>query len=119
MNIMIVSLTDRTREIGILKALGMRSHTVLMVFLCESAIIGLIGAVVGIASGWVLANIVTLVFRGRGAGVFGGNRSAAIGEVIITPLLTPTVTVLALVFAWESAQFLRFIQLGEHRNSNQ
>ena len=97
MNIMIVSLMERTREIGILKALGMKGRTVLSVFLCESLIIGLIGAVVGIASGWVLANIVALVFRGGGA--FTGNQAAATGGgMTITPLLTPTVTILALVF---------------------
>ena len=44
MNIMIVSLIERTREIGILKALGMKSRTVLTIFLGESVIIGLIGA---------------------------------------------------------------------------
>ena len=54
MNIMIVSLIERTREIGILKALGMKSRTVLTIFLGESVIIGLIGAVVGIILGWVL-----------------------------------------------------------------
>ena len=43
MNIMIVSMVERTREIGILKALGMKSRTVLSTFLCESALIGVIG----------------------------------------------------------------------------
>jgi putative ABC transport system permease protein len=98
MNIMIVSLMERTREIGILKALGMKSRTVLLVFICESAIIGLIGAAIGIASGWVLANVVAMVFRGGGGGMFGGNQAAATGGMTITPLLTPTVTILALVF---------------------
>ena len=97
MNIMIVSLMERTREIGILKALGMRGQTVLLIFLCESVIIGLIGAAIGIGSGWVLANVVALVFRG-GGGVFGGNRAANTGGMTITPLLTLTVTILALVF---------------------
>ena len=62
MNIMIVSLIERTREIGILKALGMKSRTVLTIFLGESVIIGLIGAVVGIILGWVLSNVVALGF---------------------------------------------------------
>ena len=53
MNIMIVSLIERTREIGILKALGMKSRTVLTIFLGESVIIGVIGALVGIALGWI------------------------------------------------------------------
>lgn len=89
MNIMIVSLIERTREIGILKALGMKSRTVLTIFLGESVIIGLIGAVVGIILGWILANITARVL---GSGVFGG------GGFQITPLLTPEVLVGALAF---------------------
>jgi putative ABC transport system permease protein len=96
MNIMIVSLMERTREIGILKALGMKNRTVLLVFLTESVIIGLMGALIGIASGWVLANAVALVFRG--GGLFMGNQSAATGGMRITPVLTPMVTTLALAF---------------------
>jgi len=96
MNIMIVSLMERTREIGILKAFGMKNRTVLSVFLSESVIIGLIGAVVGIALGWVLANVVAIAFRG--GGTFGGSQAATTGGMRITPLLTPTVTILALVF---------------------
>jgi putative ABC transport system permease protein len=97
MNIMIVSLMERTREIGILKALGMKSRTVLFVFLCESIIIGLIGATIGIASGWVLANVVAIVFRG-GGGIFMGNQAAGAGGMTITPLLTPMVLSGALIF---------------------
>jgi putative ABC transport system permease protein len=90
MNIMIVSLIERTREIGILKALGMKSRAVLAIFLCESVIIGLIGAVVGIALGWGLANLVAVIFSGGGP--FGGGG----GGLTITPLLTPEVLLLAL-----------------------
>jgi putative ABC transport system permease protein len=89
MNIMIVSLIERTREIGILKALGMKSRTVLYIFLTESVIIGLIGAVIGIVSGWVLANVVALVL-GRG-GIIGS-------ALTITPILTPQVLFGALGF---------------------
>jgi putative ABC transport system permease protein len=89
MNIMIVSLIERTREIGILKALGMKSRTVLYIFLTESVIIGLIGAVIGIISGWVLANVVAL-FLGRG-GLIGS-------ALTITPILTPAVLLGALGF---------------------
>jgi putative ABC transport system permease protein len=90
MNIMIVSLIERTREIGILKALGMKSRTVLLIFLGESVIIGLIGAVVGIVLGWILANVTARIL---GSGVFGGG-----GGFTITPLLTPEVFVGALAF---------------------
>lgn len=89
MNIMIVSLIERTREIGILKALGMKSRTVLSIFLGESVIIGLIGAVAGIILGWILANVVARVLA---SGIFGG------GGFKVTPLLTPEVLVGSLVF---------------------
>ena len=89
MNIMIVSLIERTREIGILKALGMKSRTVLTIFLGESVIIGVIGALVGIALGWILANITARVLA---SGAFGGSGFK------VTPLLTPEVFLGALGF---------------------
>jgi putative ABC transport system permease protein len=70
---------------------------VLWVFLSESVIIGLIGAVIGIVSGWFLANVVAIAFRG-GGGTFMGNQAVATGRMTITPVLTPTLTILALVF---------------------
>jgi len=100
MNIMVVSLMERTREIGILKALGMKNRTVLMVFLSESVIIGLIGAAIGIASGWGLANVVAIVFSG-GGGIGLGNqaaRTSSFGGMTITPVLTPIVFLGALAF---------------------
>jgi len=100
MNIMIVSLMERTREIGILKALGMKSRTVLLVFLCESVIIGLMGAAIGIASGWVLANVVSVAFASfsGGGGPFMGNQATGTIRMTITPVLTPTVFLGALAF---------------------
>jgi putative ABC transport system permease protein len=92
MNIMIVSLIERTREIGILKALGMKSRTVLAIFLGESVIIGVIGAVIGIALGWVLSNIVTTVLSSGAITIgAGGGAGTGGGLLTITPVLTPLV----------------------------
>jgi len=97
MNIMIVSLMERTREIGILKALGMKSRTVLAIFLSEAVIVGLLGAIFGIGLGWVLANVAARIFTGGGFAVAGEQGSVG-GEFAITPVITPTVLLGALGF---------------------
>jgi len=89
MNIMIVSLMERTREIGILKALGMKSRTVLAIFISEAVIIGLLGATFGVGLGWVLANVAATIFTGGGFAVATG-QGAVSGAFAITPVLTPT-----------------------------
>lgn len=98
MNIMIVSLIERTREIGILKALGMKNKTVLLIFLGESVIIGVIGAAIGIVLGWGLANIVAILFSGGGPLSGMGGPQASSGGLRITPVLSPLVFAGAFAF---------------------
>ncbi|HKZ94923.1 MAG TPA: ABC transporter permease [Candidatus Bathyarchaeia archaeon] len=101
MNIMIVSLMERTREIGILKALGMKGRTVLLIFLSEAIIIGLLGAIIGIALGVGLAEGVArfgfLAMEGQGFRQ-GGPMNQDTTDLTITPVLTPTVFVGAFSF---------------------
>jgi putative ABC transport system permease protein len=61
MNIMMVSVTERTREIGIRKALGATFSNIMLQFLIESVVIGVMGGLIGIAIGCIAAQLIAKI----------------------------------------------------------
>jgi len=98
-NTMFVSVMERTREIGVLKALGYRPKQIMGMFLSEAALTGVIGGFVGIALGFVLSFAIggelgggIIGGRGFGGGFGGGGSSQA-----IHPVFTPGLIVFSLI----------------------
>lgn len=85
MNIMLVSVTERTREIGLRKALGARKRDILTQFLTESSLLSLIGGLIGIGLGWFISFIV--------------GRIAEANNTAFTPIVGLDAILLATIFS--------------------
>ena len=88
MNVLLASVAERTREIGIRKAVGARPRDVLLHFLAESLAISAVGSLVGAVLGAVVAITSTAIFRElTGAGIFPVFTAGTLGWVILTAAL--------------------------------
>jgi putative ABC transport system permease protein len=88
MNIMLVSVTERTREIGLRKALGARRSDILVQFLTESSLLSMLGGLVGIALGAAISYIVGQVAAAQGTPL---NPSIGLDTVLLATLFSTAV----------------------------
>ncbi|MFD2271676.1 ABC transporter permease [Undibacterium arcticum] len=87
MNVMLVSVTQRTAEIGLLKALGATGTTIRLVFLTEATMLSLVGAVVGFGLGHAGAAIIRQLYPTFPAFPPGWAVLAGLGTALVTGML--------------------------------
>jgi putative ABC transport system permease protein len=88
MNIMLVSVTERTREIGLRKAVGAHKSDIMVQFLAESAVLSLTGGVIGIILGYAIAFAVGQIARANNANI---TPSIGIDIILIATLFSTAV----------------------------
>ncbi len=91
MNIMLVSLMERTREIGILKALGTSRRSIMTIFLTEVSIFGLIGGALGLLVGYLVALLFGQNMYSLLTSTSGGGGMMMPGRAMTTITLTPVI----------------------------
>lgn len=102
MNIMLVSVTERTREIGLRKAVGARRFDILSQFLAEAMVVSVIGGVAGIVLGWLVTKIMSAVS--------GWTTSVSLASILLAFFFSASIGIIFGLYPARKASFLNPIE---------
>ncbi|MBI4153009.1 ABC transporter permease [Candidatus Woesearchaeota archaeon] len=87
MNTMYTAVLERTKEIGVMKAIGAQNRDIMVIFVFESGFLGMVGGIIGVFSGWAVAAL-------------GGKFAAASGFALLQPVFPAALVIGCVVFAF-------------------
>jgi macrolide transport system ATP-binding/permease protein len=106
MNIMLVSVTERTKEIGLRKSIGARRNDILSQFLSESVVISVFGGLLGIALGWLITFVLSAVA--------GWTTAISLASILVSFIFSGLIGILFGVYPARKASLLNPIDALRH-----
>ncbi len=111
MNIMLVSVTERTKEIGLRKAIGAKKRDILIQFLTESSLLSLFGGILGIILGWIISFLIGSLATSQGVAF---NPQIDLGAILLATAFSTAVGLFFGIYPANKAANLEPVEALRH-----